>query len=69
MEPQIIYRYGQPTKLDHAPMGTECRIKKDFFFELYIQSSTKEDDPLWECLGTFDEDSYQWYKHNNSQLP
>jgi len=61
MEPNIIYRYGSPSKLDHASSGTECRILKDNDFDLYVQTSSNEEQPNWILLGCFNEESYVHY--------
>lgn len=57
MEPskkKLLIRYSQPGKYDHAPQGTECKIVIDErTYDLYRQTSSKEDDPIWDHVGTF----------------
>lgn len=54
-----IERRSEPTKLDHAPKGTKCRVsifpkmKNGEFigpveYETYIQINKDESNPIWE---------------------
>ena len=51
--PRRIKRYGMPGALDTAPFGTECIIKKDKNFTIYIQMSANEEKPNWQLVGEF----------------
>lgn len=55
VKPIQLLRYGPPCKMDHAPLGTECKvpITNTEKYELYLQVGTKEDDPVWEFVGVF----------------
>jgi len=48
-----IIRFGEPSKLDHAPYGTECKVTRYKEFDIYIQISQNEDSPNWIFIGTF----------------
>jgi hypothetical protein len=54
-ELEVLVRHGAPGKLDHAPTHTRCKVQltKDTY-ELYIQQSLKEDNPVWELVDTFE---------------
>jgi hypothetical protein len=50
MEP--IIRHSAPSKLDHAPFGTECHVDiGEGEYQLYIQYSKDEENPQWEFMG------------------
>jgi hypothetical protein len=51
----MLIRCGEPSKYDHAPCGTICKVNKPTSdeFEIYIQLSADESDPCWEKLGDF----------------
>lgn len=51
--PKRIKRHGMPSALDTAPFGTECIIKKDDDFTIYLQMSPNEEKPNWQLVGTF----------------
>lgn len=51
MEP--IIRHSAPSKLDHAPKGTECKVENGEEYQLYIQCSSNEEEPNWELIGTY----------------
>jgi hypothetical protein len=57
METQIIVRHGSPSSFDHCPRGTQCRVPFSDQFELFIQMSQKEDDPSWQSVGVFHQDT------------
>lgn len=49
-----ISRFAMPTKLDHAPYGTRCKVEIDAGkYHLYIQLSDDEENPKWEHMGIF----------------
>jgi hypothetical protein len=54
-ELEILVRHGAPGKLDHAPIHTRCKVQltKDTY-ELYVQQSLQEDDPVWELVDIFE---------------
>ncbi len=54
-----IKRQSIPGALDTSPFGTECIIKKDDDFTIYIQMSPNENKPNWQLVGVF--------PHNTSQ--
>lgn len=58
MASNMIIRHGAPTKLDHAPFGTSCKSVHAIGegFDLYIQYSKDERNPLWEHMGNFSGD-------------
>lgn len=39
--------------LDHFPKGTQCRVPFGDQFELYIQTSSNEEQPVWQSVGVF----------------
>jgi hypothetical protein len=50
----VLKRHSAPTKYDHAPRGSWCRIdvgEKEY--ELYVQRSSEDNRPVWEKLGLF----------------
>lgn len=51
--PKRINRKGIPSGLDTAPFGTECIVKHERDFTLYIQMAPNEEKPKWELVGTF----------------
>lgn len=51
--PQRINRKGIPSGLDTAPFGTECIVKHDRTFTVYLQINSNEEKPKWELVGTF----------------
>lgn len=59
MYSKIIIRHSAPSKLDHAPWGTSCKVfnKADESFDLYRQFSNQENNPHWELMGTFSDDA------------
>ena len=48
-----IIRFGEPSKLDHAPYGTECKVTRSKEFDIYIQMSQNEENPNWMFIGNF----------------
>jgi hypothetical protein len=52
-----IVRHGAPCKLDQAEYATQCVVNKGSEFELYIQVSQNEDNPDWEFIGKFPNDT------------
>jgi hypothetical protein len=57
----MLQRYAPPHKLDQAPKGTKLRVDQGDTFDMYIQISENEEDPKWDLLGNFTEESYQFY--------
>lgn len=54
---EILLRHSQPNSYDHAPLKTYCKvIKADESFDLYIQLSGDEENPIWHPLGSFAKD-------------
>lgn len=51
--PKVIIRHSQPSKLDHAELGTKCHVLKHTkdTVDIYLQVSQQEDDPVWELIG------------------
>lgn len=55
-----IIRHSAPSKLDHAPFGTECIVPLlGDEYDLYVQYSSEEDNPRWELMGRYHDKSYQ----------
>lgn len=55
-----IIRFSEPSKMDHAPQGYTCRVmKNETDYDLYLQSSSQEDDPKWIHMGDFCTDTIQ----------
>lgn len=54
----MIIRHSSPSKLDHAPFGTTCKVIHTLAdtFDLYKQYGSQEDSPDWQLLGTFQND-------------
>ena len=51
-----ITRHSMPTKLDHAPFGSECKVPVvGDEYELWVQYSRTEEDPKWELMGKYHE--------------
>jgi hypothetical protein len=55
MSRTVIIRHGAPSKYDHAPFGAACKLinQSRDGFELFIQYSKDETNPIWESLGHF----------------
>ena len=54
MDKNTIVRHGPPSKFDEAPKDTYCKvINSDKNFDLWIQVSSKEDEPCWQFVDTF----------------
>jgi hypothetical protein len=51
----MLSRCGEPTKYDHAPYGTVCKVIKTMQdeFELYIQLGADEAAPQWQSIGSY----------------
>lgn len=49
---EYIIRIGEPSKLDHAPFGTLCKIIKGDEIDIYRQTSHNEEDPVWIYIET-----------------
>lgn len=62
----MINRFGPPHKFDHAPKDSYCRVDKGDSFDVYIQRSDNDEDPKWEFIDNFTEDSYKLYTQINS---
>lgn len=44
----MIVRYGPPSKIDTAPLGTLCKVSNSSNkIEIYKQISNDENDPNW----------------------
>lgn len=58
-----IVRYGMPTKMDEAPYGSKCIVKRhqDDIYHMYLQVSHKDDNPNWELIGVFGPQSPEEY--------
>jgi len=53
LEKIILLRHGAPGKLDEAPYGTQYRVQQGDNFDLYIQRNTDSENPHWELIGVF----------------
>lgn len=62
----MLKRFGLPSKLDESPQGTKLRVDHGETFDLYIQISHDEQNPHWEFIGNFTEDSYKLYLQNET---
>jgi hypothetical protein len=51
----MLIRYGKPSKYDHAPYGTPCKVVNALSddFTLYLQVSDNEENPVWHEIGIF----------------
>jgi len=50
----ILIRYAQPNVYDHAGYNSYCKVMlTEDTFDLYRQTSNKEDEPKWEHVGLF----------------
>lgn len=51
----MLIRHGQPSKLDHAPRATICKVLKHLSddCEVYVQINEDDSDPRWEYVGVF----------------
>lgn len=58
-----IVRYGQPTKLDSAEYGSQCMVRYhgQDDYDLYLQTGKDEEDPQWDHIGSFNQQSSQSY--------
>lgn len=45
-----MIRHGEPSKLDTAPYGTECKVIRGNTYDVYKQYNTDEEDPHWELI-------------------
>ena len=48
--PDLLIRYGKPSKLDQAPLGTKCKVIGEGPVQLYIQNAKNESEPDWVLL-------------------
>ena len=51
----MLIRCGEPSKYDHAPYGTLCKVNKPTSegFELYLQAGNEESEPQWQKIGDY----------------
>lgn len=49
-EVKTLIRRSEPTKFDHAPEGTLCRVVSLTKEDIYIQRSSDEENPRWEKI-------------------
>ena len=51
----ILIRYGEPSKYDHGPYGSICKVIKamEEKNDIYVQLSTEESMPQWSFVGSF----------------
>ena len=49
----MLIRNAEPSKYDHAEYGTYCKVVVGESFDLYRQTSDREDEPKWEHVGFF----------------
>ncbi len=45
-----MVRHSEPTKLDTAPYGTECKVLHGDKYDVYKQYNNDEEDPRWELI-------------------
>lgn len=59
MKLPVLIRHSKPTKYDQAPQGSTCKVLKVLCveYELYKQISSDDENPYWELIGTFSDDS------------
>jgi hypothetical protein len=52
---KAIIRHGEPSKYDHAPYGTLCKMVNIHYddFTIYVQSNYDESNPNWKLVGVF----------------
>jgi len=51
----MLVRFGPPTKYDHAPYKTICKIvKNNDTCDVYVQLSQNEEVPFWDFVGAFE---------------
>jgi hypothetical protein len=57
----ILIRYGEPSKYDHGPYGTICKVIKatNEMCDVFVQLSLDESMPAWSFLGAFAIDNDQ----------
>jgi hypothetical protein len=55
MEKNTIVRHGPPSNsMDQCPKDTYCKVlNSDKSFDLWIQVSSKEDEPCWQFVDSF----------------
>ena len=55
----MLIRHGQPSKLDHSPKGTVCKVIKPLSEDctIYVQINEADNDPRWEYVGEFSPDT------------
>lgn len=49
-QPDKIFRFGAPSKMDTAKTGTHCyvaQVNKPYEYEVYQQCSSNEEEPNW----------------------
>lgn len=55
--PKEISRFAPPNNMDHQPYGTRCIVSiNDDYYDLYLQLSNEESEPVWEAMGRFRKD-------------
>ncbi len=62
----MLQRFSEPHKFDMAPKGTRLRVDHGETFDVYIQISDNEEQPKWQLIDTFTEESYQFYLQSGS---
>ena len=57
----VLIRHSEPSELDMAPYGTVCKVidRHSKFYDIYLQVGYNEDEPHWELLGNFCENTHQ----------
>lgn len=66
MEPKIITRFGEPSKMDTADFGTICRVSASpESFDIYLQISHAQEDPNWTYMGTYSSSVSDTYIYND----
>lgn len=51
----ILTRYGEPSKYDHGPFGSICKVIKAVSskYDVYVQVNNDEENPTWHLIGSF----------------
>lgn len=65
-EPIVLSRHSEPSALDMAPYKSLCRvdIPHTSCYELYVQSSKNENEPVWLKIDTINKakDPQEFYE-------
>lgn len=59
-----IMRFGPPSDMDKLPYGTRIKVIKGHQYEIYIQSNTNQETPVWIAMGPFNVEVYDVYPDN-----